>query len=168
MGKALTKIAGVSMPKGVSKDGKNKAIEESLEWLRNNDVEVDDVDGPTVKALSKLAGIPMPKKLTPENKKKTIDTALEWLRNADAEDLPHVDSPTLESLTSLAGVPMPGISDLDKARALAESLYWLRSNDPDVNEVDKATLKLLSKLSGIPMPKKLNSKTKKKLLDDLL
>merc|ERR1712021_114836 len=133
-----------------------------------NDVEVDDVDGPTVKALSKLAGIPMPKKLTPENKKKAIDTALEWLRNADAEDLPYVDNPTLQSLTSLAGVPMPGIPELEKARALNEALDWLRNNDPDANDVDMPTLQSLAKLSGIPMPKKVTPESEQKVLDDVL
>merc|ERR1711981_1208867 len=104
------------------KEEKLKAIEESLEWIRKNEVDTHEVDSPTVKALSKLASIPMPKKLTPEKKKKTVDNAIEWLRNTEAEDLLHVDNPTLESLTNLAGVRMPGISDLDRAKALEDAL----------------------------------------------
>merc|ERR1712072_95549 len=113
-----------------TKGRKLKAIEESLEWIRNNEVDIHEVDSPTVKSLSKLAGIAMPKKLTPENKKKTVENAIEWLRNAEPEDLLHVDNPTLESLTNLAGVAMPGISDADKEKALDKALDWLRNNDP--------------------------------------
>merc|ERR1711897_50675 len=160
----------MGMAKGdlTPEDEKKKAVEDSLEWLRSNDVSGDDVDSPTVKALSKLAGIPMPKKLTPENKKKTIDSAIEWLRNAESEDLPPVETPTLESLTSLTGVPMPGVSQVDKARALEEALDWLRKNDPDVNKVDNPGLKRLAKLSGEPMPKKLTPERKQKSLDDAM
>merc|ERR1712154_317650 len=164
------KAAGMSMPKAglLPEEEKKKAIEESLEWLRNNDLDVEDVDGPTVKTLSKLAGIPLPRKLTDKNKKKTMDNAVNWLRNAESEDLQPIDNGDLECLTKLAGVPMPGISDIDKARALNDALEWLRKNDPDVEDVDKATLKSLAKLSGVSMPKKLTPEAKKKALDDAL
>ena len=46
------------------KEARMKSIEDSLEWLRNNDRVVDDVDDPTLKAVSKLAGIPLPILLT--------------------------------------------------------------------------------------------------------
>ena len=54
-----------------------KAIENFLEWLRNNEVDVDNANFPTVKALSKLVDIPMPKKMDPKNKKRTINSVLE-------------------------------------------------------------------------------------------
>merc|ERR1712048_1223919 len=111
--KALTKVSGVSMPKGLptAEEEKKKAIEDSLDWLRYNDVDVGDAAIPAVGTLSKLAGLPLPLEPTPKMKAKNVlDRAVEWLRNAEPDDLKHIDSPSLQTLTSLAGVPLPDVS----------------------------------------------------------
>merc|ERR1711933_355576 len=174
---SLRKLAGMNMPTGgltpeeerkKAEEERKNAIEDSLDWLRNNDPEVDDVDGPTTRSFAKLAGIPLPKKLTPENKKKTMESAIDWLRNVDAEDLERIDNPSLQALTTFTGVGMPGISKLAKAQALEDALDWVRNNDPDANNVDKPMLKNLSKLSGVSIPKKLTAETKQKGVDDVV
>merc|ERR1711933_653497 len=171
--KSLTQLAGMNMPIGAltPEEERKKAIEESLDWLRNNDPEVDDVDGPTTRSFAKLAGIPLPKKLTPKSKKKTMESAIEWLREADAEDLGHlgrIDNPSLQALTNFTGVGMPDISKLAKAQALKDALEWLSDNDPDANNVDKSMLKKLSKLCGTSMPKDLTAAKKQKGVDDVV
>jgi hypothetical protein len=51
---------------------KKKAIDDAMNWLRNNDPNPADVDDPTAQGLN-LAGLPMPGRLSPEEGPK-------WLR----------------------------------------------------------------------------------------
>ena len=99
---SLTNLTGVPMP-GISAEGKARALDEALDWLRNNDPDVNKVDEPGLNKLSNLGGIPMPKKLTPEAKQKTLDDVLDWIRSNDVTP-GEVDEPTLKALTNLAGV----------------------------------------------------------------
>ena len=95
---ALEKLAGLSLPDCAitSSERRDQAVEDSLNWLRNNDLNWEDVDAPTVKALSKVAGIRIPKRLTSVNKKKTLETAIDWLRNIYATELQDIQDPTLQ------------------------------------------------------------------------
>merc|ERR1712232_399210 len=111
-----------------------KAIAEAVEWLRNNDPNMNKVDKPTLKSLTKFAGIPMPNKLTPKSKTKAMDKFLDWLRNNNINP-DDVDYATMKALTNLAGVSMPGgalTPEEQKGKAIADALDWLRNNDPKV------------------------------------
>jgi hypothetical protein len=49
------------MPKGtLTPTQKKKAIDDAMNWLRNNDPNPADVDDPTAQGLANLAGLPMP------------------------------------------------------------------------------------------------------------
>jgi hypothetical protein len=59
------------MPKGqIDSTQKKKAIDDAMNWLRNNDPNPADVDDPTAQGL---AGLPMPGRLSPKE-------GPEWLR----------------------------------------------------------------------------------------
>ena len=49
-----------------------------IEWLRNIEEDVEDVDDMTMKELTRMTGVRMPEKITRESKKKTMDDAIEW------------------------------------------------------------------------------------------
>ena len=139
---ALAKLSGLSLPDRAitSSERRVQAVENSLNWLRNNDLNWEDVDDPTVKALSKVAGIPIPKRLTSENKKKTLETAIDWLRNMNATELQDIDDPTLDALTKLAGIPMPGdrgITREHKSEVMEDAITWLRNNDVNTFDIDE-------------------------------
>merc|ERR1711988_386178 len=99
-----------------------KAVENAMEWLRNNDPNPDDLDEPAALALSNLTGIPLPKGTIPSKMKKQIlDDAVDWLRNNDPN--PHdVDEPTRVALSKLSSVPMPrlGASPAEKDKVVVE------------------------------------------------
>jgi hypothetical protein len=49
------------MPKGkLTPHAKKKAIDDAMNWLRNNDPNPADVDDPTAQGLANLTGLPMP------------------------------------------------------------------------------------------------------------
>ncbi len=64
---ALTNLGGIPLPKGkLTPPQKKKAINDAMNWLRNNDPNPTDVDEPTAQALANLAGVPLPgNKLSP-------------------------------------------------------------------------------------------------------
>jgi hypothetical protein len=65
------------MPGRSVSGGRRPAVEDSVNWLRNNELKPEDVNEPTLTALTNLEGAPMPKgKLTPTQKKKAIDDAM--------------------------------------------------------------------------------------------
>ncbi len=67
-----------------------KAIDDSINWLRNNDLDPADVDDPTAQALANLAGVMMPgTNLTPDEKARVVEDSVNWLRHNDpnAEDV---------------------------------------------------------------------------------
>ena len=58
---ALSTITGLPMPKKMGAKKKQKFLDETVGWLRNNDPDVDDVlDDTTVEALAKLVGQSLP------------------------------------------------------------------------------------------------------------
>jgi hypothetical protein len=52
------------MPKHIDSTQKKKAIDDAMNWLRNNDPNPADVDDPTAQGLANLAGLPMPGRLS--------------------------------------------------------------------------------------------------------
>merc|ERR1711933_570865 len=60
------------------------------------------------------------------------------------------------------------VKDEQKAKAIEDSLSWLRNNDPELEDVDESTLVAFSKMAGIPLPKKLTPKNKKKTMESAI
>merc|ERR1711933_178131 len=85
---------------------KGKVMGDTLNWIRNNDPEVDDSpDEDLIMALSKLIGAPLPKKMKGKQKKKFVEDSIDWLRENDPGRLDTVDDVTVMSLSKLAGIP---------------------------------------------------------------
>merc|ERR1712048_1404135 len=130
---------------GISYDGrplstnekKRKAMEDALNWIRNNDPVIDnDPEEMLVSALSKITGAPEPKKKTPKHKKKFIEDCIGWLRQNDPGRLDTVDDATANAFTKLAGIPYNGrpLSTNEKKRkAMEDALNWIRNNDPVID-----------------------------------
>merc|ERR1712194_457545 len=113
--------------------GKEKTMDDVLDWLRSNDVTLKDVDEPTLNALLKVAGVSAPKAglLPEEERKKAIEDSLEWLRNNDL-DMEDVDGPTVKTLSKLAGIPLPKkLTGENKKKTVDTALEWLRNADAE-------------------------------------
>ena len=50
-------------------------VDDSMEWLRNNSINPDDLDEPTALALERLTGINIPFDESPEDK----ENVMSWL-----------------------------------------------------------------------------------------
>jgi hypothetical protein len=64
-----------------------------MNWLRDNDVNFNDMDEKTLRVLTSMAGVPMPKRaVSAATKKKAMDESLNWLRNNEpnAEDMRRI------------------------------------------------------------------------------
>merc|ERR1711981_666010 len=124
--------------------GKRKAMEDALNWIRNNDPEIeDDPEESLVSALSKITGAPMPKKMTPKHKKKFVEASIEWLRENDPGRLDTVDDPAVTAFTKLAGIPYEGrplSGDEKKRKAMEDALNWIRNNDPEIEDDPEESL----------------------------
>merc|ERR1711897_74512 len=136
MGETLTKLAGIPYKARptTKTENKRKAMEDALNWIRNNDLRVDEEPKDNVMvALSKLTGAPMPKKMKSKQKKKFVEDSVAWLRENDPGRLDTVDDATVETLTKLAGIPYkasPATNDRNKRKAMEDALNWIRDNDP--------------------------------------
>lgn len=75
-------------------------------------------------------------------KKKYIEIAdsLAWIRNNSVDDFYSVDDASVFAICNLAGVPVPRckLSKDQNMKALADSVAWLRTHDPDLKGVDLA------------------------------
>merc|ERR1711897_108648 len=142
-------------PKKLTPEAKKKALDDALNWLRGNDVTLNDVDEPTLNALLKAAGMSMPKAglLPEEEKEKAIEESLEWLRNNDL-DMDDVDGPTVKTLSKLASTSLPlNISPENKEKTVDSAVEWLRNADAeDLQPIDNPDLERLTRLAGVPMP----------------
>ena len=86
--------------------------------------------------------------------------------NRQKQELPNVDEPTNQGYCNLPGVPQPRITSEDKAKAMEDSIDWLRSNKPVMENVDEPTVEALSNLAGLPVPKrKLQPEDKTNVVD---
>merc|ERR1711862_773917 len=154
-------MGGKSMPAPATvRDGKKKAMDSALDWLRSNEPSLDDVDDPTLESLSNLTGMSLPKTKSDKDKQKFAEDALDWLRNNEPNLDKDFDDPTLEDIVKLAGVAMPpGTATRDeRKKALEDAVKWFRNNDPDLSGVDDPTTEAFSRLTGLPMSKKMNPK----------
>ena len=52
---------------------RQKALDDGVDWLRNNPPSPGDVDEPSFIFLAKLGGVPLRGKLTPAGKQKVLD-----------------------------------------------------------------------------------------------
>merc|ERR1711933_422702 len=173
--KAFTNLAGIPFEMVESSmladDTKNKAMLDALDWLRGNDVVMDDnPDNDLVSALSKITGASMPEKMIPGEKKKFVEDSVDWLRENDPGRLDTVDNLTAAALTKLAGIDYDGLplsTNEKKSKAMEDALSWLRKNDPEVDDnPDNDLVTALSKITGALKPKKMTPKRKKKFVKD--
>merc|ERR1712241_577338 len=153
--KALSKLSGVPVPKKMKRKEKKKFVEDSLDWLRENDPgRLDTVDDPTVSSLMKLAGLPdLGSPLSPDRKKgKAMQETLTWIRNNDPEVDDNPDEDLIMALSKVTGGPLPKkMNGKEKKKFVEDSIDWLRENDPGrLDTVDDVTAASLSKLAGIP------------------
>merc|ERR1712183_1173596 len=145
-----SKLAGIPLPKSLTREKKKKTMESAIEWLRVAEPEdLDHIGNRGLEALTNLAGVPMPG-VSPADKAKALDDALEWLRKNEP-DVGKVDKPTLDAVAKLAGVPVPKkLTAEGKEKVLNDSLDWLRRKDVVPEEVDEPTLKAVTMLAGVP------------------
>merc|ERR1711897_109286 len=107
---ALSKITGNPMPKKMTAEAKKKFVEDSVNWLRENDPgRLDMVDDATAKAFAELAGIPFEGRVlsADELKRKAMKDALEWIRNNDPFIEEDPSRPLVNALSKITGNPMP-------------------------------------------------------------
>merc|ERR1712176_1529180 len=143
--------------------GKNKAMEDTLNWFRNNDLVIDDdPKEDLVVALSKVTGVSMPKKMKPKQKKTFVEDSVAWLRENDSGRLDTVDDATVEILTKLAGISYearPLSKDKNKNKAMEDALNWSRNNDSVYNDSSKEDLVVaLSKVTSVSMTNTIEEK----------
>merc|ERR1712238_512986 len=169
----FTKLAGIDFEgrRLSPEEKKKKAMQDSLNWLRNNDPNIDKDPAPgLVSALSKITGLALPKKLTAKKKKKFVEDSISWLRENDPGRLDTVDDPTATEFTKLAGIDVEGrpLSTKEKKKkVMHDTLNWLRNNDPKFDiDPEPAMVGALSKVTGLPMPKKMTAKNKKRFVED--
>merc|ERR1739838_1195103 len=85
---------------------RKKAMKDSIEWLRNNDEALDDIDESAVEVFANLTGVAAPRKMTKKDKKKFIKDSVDWLWDNEAE-LDDVSDETVQAFTDMTGVSMP-------------------------------------------------------------
>merc|ERR1712003_419407 len=84
--KAFSKLTGAPIPKKMKSKNRKRFIEDSLNWLRNNDPgRLDTIDERTAETITDFAGIPYERQLSKreEKKREAMENALEWIRNND-------------------------------------------------------------------------------------
>merc|ERR1711933_41933 len=134
-----TDFAGIPYGIQLSKreEKKREAMENALEWIRNNDPVVEDIPKDDLMiALSKVTGVPLPKMKSRE-KKKFVEDSITWLRDNEPRKMGKVDDATAMVITQLAGIPYqvrPSSHDKKKIKAMNDSLNWIRNNDPHIND----------------------------------
>ena len=162
----LAELTGVILPKKLTPENTKKALDNTVDFLRNNDVQEEDVDEHALASLTKVVGMPFPGgKASP--RQKALDHALEWLRNNNP--CPGlVEELALTCLTKLSTTPMPEkLSPEGKEAAVGDVVEHFRSKDVDKKDVDEPTLKAITKLAGVDLPRGMKS-PRQKILDDTL
>ena len=104
----FTNLTSVSAPRKMTAKGKKKAMEESVEWLQNNEADLEEISNETLQTFTNMTGVSTPEKLNPKTNGQKAKEAIEWLRNNDVklEDFPNKSLEVLESFT-------PPFQDLD-------------------------------------------------------
>jgi hypothetical protein len=74
---ALTNL-GNTNAEGHIDPTQKKAIDDAMNWLRNNDPNPADVDDPTAQGLANL--LPMPGGICPEEKARVVEDSVNWLQ----------------------------------------------------------------------------------------
>jgi hypothetical protein len=116
------------MPGRLSPEEKARVVEDSVNWLRNNELKPEDVNEPTLTALDEPRGSTNAEgHIDPTQKKKAIDDAMNWLRNNDPNPA-DVDDPTAQGRT-LLGYPCPAVCLRRRRPEVEDSVNWLRNNE---------------------------------------
>jgi hypothetical protein len=116
--------------------------------LRNRSRDPNGLDDGKLETIAKVAGLDMPSpEDEPLDKERTLKDAADWLRHNDL-DPNTVNDATLRSLANMARVELPrakmsaceqlacvpipkgSITPKSKEKFVAESMKWLRKNEP--------------------------------------
>ena len=68
------------MPKKMTPPEKKQFMEDAVDWLRNNNPNFNDLDGPTADKVMNVPGVPAPGSMPRETKKKAVEDSVDWLR----------------------------------------------------------------------------------------
>merc|ERR1712072_1080559 len=141
---ALSIITGAPIPKKKTAKKKKKFVEDSINWLQENDPgRLDTVDDPTAMAFTNIAGISY--EGTPlsavDTKNKAMQEALDWIRGNDVEIMHNPESALVSALSKITGAPMPKKKTAkNKKKFVEDSINWLQENDPGrLDTVDDPT-----------------------------
>merc|ERR1711957_1083186 len=99
--KVLVSMTGVSMPENLDSKMKKQKAKEAVEWLRNNDVKLEDFPNESLKVLERLAPAS-----SIGRKDRNALSAIEWLRNNEAR-VDDMDDSAVEVFANLTGVAAP-------------------------------------------------------------
>merc|ERR1712019_274482 len=142
------------MPSKLTSKSKKKAMEESMEWLRNNEPDLDEVDDEVLEVFTNMTGFSTPKKFTPKSNKQKAKDAVEWIRNNEIniDDFPEESLIVMESLAPSSKISISSKEKMDKDDALDNTIEWLRNNESQVDDIDEETIKVLTSMTGVRMP----------------
>merc|ERR1711933_516007 len=161
----------------LTQKSKAKSMEDSIQWLRNHDPELDYVDVGTLQAFTDMTGVPTPNIITSQKKKRRKAMGVvKWL-----EDQDEPEDEVIEVLKEV--IPARKIADgLKKKRKKhgrrrmsptenrrrednAEiAIEWLRKNEPIMADISSDDIKVLASMTGVVMPLKRTNRTRKKAM----
>jgi hypothetical protein len=104
---------------------KKKAIDDAMNWLRNNDPNPADGDDPTAHGEPCYT---MPGRLSPEERPGVVEDSVNWLRNNDVKP-EDVNEPSYGSDEPRGNTNAEGQIDSTQKRRIDDAMNWLR-NDP--------------------------------------
>jgi hypothetical protein len=120
---AILSLTGVAMPlpRGyqttMSEEEKSNLIEDSVQWLRLNQPNIDQIEDSVIASFVNIAGISLPQlKLSLEEKTRTIQQSLDWLRNHDDQEFDEMNDDEVEAFAFLAERSLPIIEAKTKRK----------------------------------------------------
>jgi hypothetical protein len=125
-----------------------KEMEEALSWLRNNDLNYDQMDEPSLATYNKIESmIPGAMEKDANDVAATMESALDWLRSNDASKPFSLDDISIAS--SFKKVPGLGLGTIEEARVkdMENALSWLRTNNAVLDDVS-----VVSSFSKVSLP----------------
>jgi hypothetical protein len=126
------------------KKDRQKAFDQTVDWLRTNDPKEDEVSSPALEALANLAAIPGHRKISKVERPKVVRFAIQLIQEKDPRP-DYVDDHTLQSLASLANIPLQ-----TKEKALSETVSILRKTTLTPEQVDHPALEALANVAKVP------------------
>merc|ERR1712207_139281 len=121
---AFSKLTGAPIPRKMNSKNRKRFVEDSLNWLRNNDPgRLDNVDEKTAETITNFAGIPYERQLSKEEeeRRKAMEDALEWIRNNDPKVDEEPRNNLVIALSKLTGASLPKMKPKEKKKFVEDS-----------------------------------------------